>query len=69
MPTITAQPEREFIDVIQAARECGVHPRTIRHWIQQGKLTAYRVGNGRFRIDRRDLATTFRPVAPRDKAL
>lgn len=37
--------------VESAAAELGVHPRTIRRWIERGQLRAYRVGPRLLRID------------------
>lgn len=45
-----------------AAEYLGVDPKTIRRWISQGRLTAYRVGPRLIRIDRDSLFKIARPV-------
>ena len=45
----------------QAAYDSGVSPETIRRWIRQGRLVAYRVGPRRLRIDPDSLATMVTP--------
>ncbi|MGB3229584.1 MAG: helix-turn-helix domain-containing protein [Mycobacterium sp.] len=45
-----------------AAEHLGVDPKTVRRWISQGRLTAYRVGPRLIRIDRASLLKLARPV-------
>src|SRR5438093_12934656 len=48
-------PGTSYLTIDQAAREVGVHPSTIRRWIDSGLLTAYRVGPKRLRIKSSDV--------------
>lgn len=45
----------EHVSVAEAAELRGVHPATIKRWIQNGKLPAKRVGNLMWLIRRDDL--------------
>jgi excisionase family DNA binding protein len=40
----------------------GVTPRTLRNWIAEGRLTAYRIGDKLIRIDRAELDALIRPI-------
>src|SRR5216683_7683687 len=51
-----------YLSVLQAAKQLSVHPSTIRRWIYQGRLPAYRIGDRRIGVRPRDLA---RLVGPR----
>lgn len=51
-----------YLSVAQAAEQLSVHPSTIRRWIDQGRLAAYRLGEKRVGVRPSDLA---RLVAPR----
>ncbi|WP_236831761.1 helix-turn-helix domain-containing protein [Blastococcus sp. KM273128] len=42
---------RRYYTVEQAADFYGVNPRTIRRWLTENKLTAYRVGGHLLRLD------------------
>lgn len=56
---------REYlISVAEAATLTGVSRVTVKRWINTGLLPAYRIGarQGRFRIDKRDLASVVRRV-------
>src|SRR6266498_3229465 len=48
-------PGTSYLTIDQAAREVGVHPSTIRRWVDSGLLTAYRLGPKRLRIKSSDL--------------
>jgi excisionase family DNA binding protein len=48
----------EHVSVAEAAAIRGVHPATIKRWIQSGKLPAERVGNLMWLIRRSDLDET-----------
>lgn len=45
-----------FLSIEQVAEQLGMHVRTIRNWIQEGRLPATRVGR-RYRVDSADLDT------------
>jgi len=42
---------RRYCNVDEAAAYFGVGPRTIRKWLTEGRLTAYRVGGHLLRLD------------------
>lgn len=46
-----AAPRRRYCTVEQAAEFYGVNERTVRKWITEGRLTAYRIGNHLLRLD------------------
>jgi excisionase family DNA binding protein len=50
------------LTVSAAAAHLNVTPRTVRRWIKQGRLRAYRVGPRCIRIDRDDLAALAHPI-------
>jgi excisionase family DNA binding protein len=41
----------QYITIKDAAAKVGVHPRTVRRWIEDGLIDAYRVGPRVVRID------------------
>jgi excisionase family DNA binding protein len=62
--------EQAFYSVEQVAERLGLHVRTVRNYVREGKLTAVRIGK-QYRIAREDLeAFTGRPVPvpPRESA-
>lgn len=46
----------------QAAQHYGVSVRTLRRWIQIGRIPAYRFGQRQLRVKRRDLDALVRPL-------
>ena len=55
-------PDEDLLTVKAAAFEAGVHPRTLRRWIDEGKIEAVQVGpTDRIRIERDELARVMRP--------
>jgi excisionase family DNA binding protein len=54
----------EYLTVAEAAALLKVHRSTIRRWIAQGELPAYRVGQRRLALKRAEVARLIRPVAP-----
>ena len=64
----TSLPPREedvLIDVKEAMALTGLCERTIREWIDQGKLPAFRLGEGKrppIRLKKRDVLALLRPV-------
>jgi excisionase family DNA binding protein len=52
----------ELIGVPEAAQRCGVHYRTIRRWIADGRLNAVRVGPRLLKVDADELAAFLRPT-------
>lgn len=60
--------ERQWVDVRRAAAEAEVSPRTIRRWLDEGKLTRYTVpANGRVRIAWSELTFVCQPLPNDDK--
>lgn len=59
--------ESELYSVEQVAERLGLHVRTIRGYVRDGRLKAVRIGK-QYRIAREDLeALTGRPVLPADR--
>lgn len=52
-----------LLSVAEAAKQYGVHPATIRRWIDRGLVPAYRVGERRLGIKASDLAKVVTPRA------
>ncbi|WP_446224005.1 excisionase family DNA-binding protein [Nocardia sp. IBHARD005] len=50
-----AKPVDGLVSTKQAGEMIGVTPQTIRNWIHAGRLTGFRVGPQRFRIDAEEL--------------
>lgn len=51
-----ALPPCSFPTVASVARQVDVSEQTVRRWIREGKLKAYRVGPRRLRVDPESLA-------------
>ena len=51
----TKQPAAEYLTIARAADVASVHPCTVRAWIKDGSLHAYRCGGRGYRILRSDL--------------
>ena len=56
--------EHDYLTVAEAAALLRVAPSTVRRWIRQGDVPAYRLGRRRVAIRRDDLATLIAPVQP-----
>jgi excisionase family DNA binding protein len=54
--------DEEYLTVAEAAMLLRVAPSTIRRWIRQGDVPAYRLGQRRIVLRRADLATLITPV-------
>jgi excisionase family DNA binding protein len=52
----------ELLTVSEAAEQFGVHPNTIRNWIQMGTLKAYRLGSRFVRIRPEDISALAMPI-------
>jgi excisionase family DNA binding protein len=52
----------EYLTVAEAANLVRVSPSTIRRWIREGNLPAYRLGLRRVGLKRDDLATLVTPI-------
>jgi excisionase family DNA binding protein len=64
---MTATLDRQLQSIQAAANYLKVNERTIRRYIEQGKLTAYRVGGTLIRVDQADLDALVLPI-PATKA-
>jgi len=51
----TAAMEKEILSTFEAARYCQVHPGTIKNWIENENLKAFKTPGGHRRIYKRDL--------------
>jgi excisionase family DNA binding protein len=51
-----------MLTIQQAADEYGLSDKTIRRWIAQGRLRAYRVGPRAIRVDKDSLLNAVRPM-------
>lgn len=54
--------EEDYVTVDEAATILRVAPSTIRRWIREGDLPAYRVGRRRVALRRADLSTLITPA-------
>jgi excisionase family DNA binding protein len=52
--------KRELIGIEEFAAECGVSSRSIRRYVKDGILPAYRVGHTLLKLDRRDVDLVVR---------
>jgi excisionase family DNA binding protein len=53
---------RRKVGLAEGAAHAGVHTHTLRRWIAQGRLPAYRVGPRLIRVDLADIDALMRPV-------
>jgi excisionase family DNA binding protein len=51
-----------FLTIAQVAETFAVSARTVRNWIRDGKITAYRIAGRIIRIDPRSLDLLYEPV-------
>ena len=54
----------EFVTVAEAATLLRVAPSTIRRWIREGDVPAYRIGRRRVALKRDDLSNLITPAGP-----
>ena len=52
----------ELIGLPEAAERCGVHYRTMRRWISEGRINAVRVGPKLLKVDASDLEAFLQPT-------
>lgn len=55
----------EYLTISEAAEELGVAESTVRRWIREERLHAYRLGDRRILVKRDDLDSLVTPVRPR----
>jgi excisionase family DNA binding protein len=65
MRAMVSSVDIEFLTVAEAASFLRVDRSTVRRWIENGTLPAYRVGQRRVRIDRRDLERVISSTSPK----
>lgn len=53
---------RQLMGLPDAAEYCGVHYRTMRKWVSEGRLNAVRVGPKLLKVDVAELDKIIRPV-------
>lgn len=51
-----------FLTIAEVADMFAVTQRTVRNWITEGKITAYRLGGRLIRIDPRSIDLLYEPV-------
>lgn len=61
-PIPPASTQQDLIGQAEAAELVGVHAKTIRRYVAEGRLTAYRVGPRLLRVDRREVLGLLKPV-------
>jgi excisionase family DNA binding protein len=49
-----SKPPIELLTVSEIATQLKLNPQTIRNWIDEGRLPAYRIGERRVRVSRAD---------------
>jgi excisionase family DNA binding protein len=59
----TRPPARQLVSVAAAAERADVSTRTVRRWIVDGRLPAYRAGSTLIKVDVADLDKMLRPIA------
>lgn len=64
MPDRTSPiPARRLLPLSRVAENCAVHERTVRRWIAQGHVTAYRLPGSRLiRVDAAEIDKLLRPI-------
>lgn len=53
---------RKLINLVDAGEYLGVHQRTVRRYISEGRLKGYRVGPRLVKVDQGDLDALTRPI-------
>ena len=61
--------ERDYYTVAEAARELDVSPSRVWRWIKARRLPAYRVGERKIRINKRDLGCVVRSARRADEGV
>ena len=56
--------DEEFVTVAEAATLLRVAPSTVRRWIREGDVPAYRIGRRRVALKRDDLSELITPARP-----
>jgi excisionase family DNA binding protein len=56
--------DEDYVTVAEAATLLRVAPSTVRRWIREGDVPAYRIGRRRVALKRHDLSNLITPAAP-----
>lgn len=59
--------DNEYVTVGEAATLLRVAPSTVRRWIREGNVAAYRLGQRRIGLRRGDLDSLITPVGPQEE--
>lgn len=62
MTVATNRAQRRHPSLAEAAEIAGVHKTTVRRWIVEGRIRAYRIGPRLIRVDADDLDAMLRPL-------
>jgi excisionase family DNA binding protein len=67
MPAAAAaiRSQRRHPGLNEAAEIAGVHKRTMRRWIAEGRIRAYRIGPRLIKVDIDDLEALLQPIGAR----
>ena len=57
--------DEDFVTVVEAAALLAVAPSTVRRWIREGNVPAYRVGRRRVALRRSELTAVIAPIRTR----
>jgi excisionase family DNA binding protein len=64
MATVTTRTATSaYVSLVEAGDILGVHSRTIRRYISEGRLTGYRIGPRLVKVKLADLDSLMRPIA------
>lgn len=61
--TATTTRSSAYVSLVEAGDILGVHSRTIRRYISEGRLTGYRIGPRLVKVKLADLDSLMRPIA------
>ena len=64
VPSHVRAVDEEYVTVAEAATLLRVAPSTVRRWIREGDVPAYRIGRRRVALRRDDLANLITPARP-----
>lgn len=57
--------QSDLVNLQEAAERAGVHPKTVRRWISEGRIRGYRMGPRFIRVDLDELAAMLEPIGGR----
>jgi excisionase family DNA binding protein len=62
MAAVATTTTRHLVSLTDAAKLLGVHTRTLRRYIAEGRIQGYRIGPRLVKVDTRDLDSLMRPI-------